>query len=142
MKLDETDLKILGFLKKDARTPYTTIGNELKIADSTVHLRVKRMVDQGIISRFTINVNGESFGKVSSLLMLDVVPGNFENVIPDLKTSDHVEEIMELQGPYVAALKISARNLAEMREEIVRIRKIPNVTRTEMITILKTWKTT
>jgi len=142
MKLDETDFKILGFLKKDAKTPFTEIGDALGIADSTVHIRVNKMVDEGVIDRFTIIVNDEALGRVASLLMMDVVPGHFEEVLPGLVQSENVKEIMELQGAYVAALKISADNLSKMRDEILRIRRIPNVTRTEMITILKTWKST
>jgi Lrp/AsnC family transcriptional regulator of lysine biosynthesis len=142
MKLDETDFKILEFLRKDARTPFTEIGNALEIADSTVHIRVEKMIAKAIIRGFTINVNNEALGRVSSLLMLDVVPGHFEEVVPGLIQSEKVEEIIELQGAYVAALKISANSLTEMRDEIVRIRRIPNVTLTEMITILKTWKPT
>ena len=142
MKLDEVDFKIIEFLKKDARTPFTEIGEALGLADSTVHLRAKKLIDEGIITKFTISVNEQSLGKVSSLLMMDVVPGTFEDVARNLMKIDYVEEILELQGPYVAQVKISANNLAEMREEILKIRKISNVTRTEMITILKDWKTT
>lgn len=142
MKLDETDFKILEFLRRDARTPFTDIGRALGIADSTVHIRVEKMIEQGVISKFTVTVNNEALGRVTSLLMLDVVPGCFEEVVPSLMQSEKVEEIFELQGAFVAALKISANSLTEMRDEIVKIRKIPNVTRTEMITILKTWKTT
>jgi DNA-binding Lrp family transcriptional regulator len=142
MKLDEKDFKILEFLKKNARMPFTEIGDSLEITDSTVHMRVKKMIDEGIISRFTIKVNYEALGKISSLLMLDVVPGHFEEILPTLVQSEKVEEIFELHGAHVAVLRISANNLVEMRNEILRIRKIPNVTRTEMITILKTWKTT
>jgi len=142
MKLDKKDFKILEFLKKDARIPFTEIGESLGITDSTVHMRVKKMIDAGIIGGFTIKINHEALGKVSSLLMVDAVPGHFEEILPDLVQSERVEEIFELHGAYVAALRISANNLIEMRDEIVRIRKIPNVTRTEMITILKTWKTT
>ena len=141
MKLDKTDFKILELLRKDARTPLPEIGNALGIADSTVHIRVDKMIDEGIINGFTIKVDCEALGKVSSLLTLDVAPGHFEEVLPKLVKSENVEEILELHGAYVAALKISANSLAEMRDEIVRIRRIPNVTRTEMITILKTWKT-
>ncbi len=142
MKLDETDMRILGLLIKDARIPFTEIGNTLGIADSTVHIRVKKMVDERVINRFTISVNDEALDRVSSLLMLDVAPGHFEEVLPELIESEKVEEVLELHGPYVAALKISANSLTDMRDEIVRIRKITNVTRTEMTTILKTWKTT
>ncbi len=141
VNLDEIDLKILESLKKDARKPFTEIGKELGIADSTVHLRVKKMLDEGVINKFSVSIHHEALGKVKSLLMLDVTPGCFEKILPTLMKDDSIEEIMELHGEYVAVLKISANNLAEMRDEIVKIRKTPNVTRTEMIAILKTWKT-
>jgi Lrp/AsnC family transcriptional regulator, regulator for asnA, asnC and gidA len=134
-------MKILKILKKDAKTPFTQIGNDLGIADSTVHIRVKKMIDEGIICKFTIKVIEEALGNVSCMLMIDVVPGHFEGVVSELIKSEHVDEILELQGKHVAILKLSASSLAELREEIVRIRKIPNMMRTEMATILKTWKT-
>jgi Lrp/AsnC family transcriptional regulator for asnA, asnC and gidA len=142
VKLDQKDFKILEFLRKDARMPFTEIADSLEITDSTVHIRVKKMVDEGIINGFTIKVNQEALGRVSSLLMLDVVPGHFEEILPKLVQREKIEEIFELHGAYVAAVRISANSLAEMRDEIVRIRKISNITRTEMIAILKTWKTT
>jgi Lrp/AsnC family transcriptional regulator for asnA, asnC and gidA len=142
MKLDEIDFKILGFLRKNARISYTEIGNALRIADSTVHIRIKKMMDEGIINRFTVNVNNEALGSVTCLLMLDVVPGHFEEVVPSLIQSENVEDIYETQGQHIAILKISANNLTEIRDEIVRIRKIPNVTESEMCIILKIWKNT
>jgi Lrp/AsnC family transcriptional regulator for asnA, asnC and gidA len=140
MKLDEIDFKILEFLRKDARTPYTEIGNALGIADSTVHIRVKKMVDAGVINRFTINVNNEVLGRVSCLLMLNVVPGHFEQLVPSLIESENIEEIYEVHGSHVAILRISCNSLKEIRDEIVTVRKMQNVTESEINTILKIWK--
>ena len=142
MKLDEIDFKILGFLRLNARTSYTEIGNALGIADSTVHIRVKKMMDEGVINRFTVDVNNEALGNVTCLLMLNVVPGHFEEVVPSLISSEKIEDVYEVQGQHVAILKISANNLTEIRNEIVRIRKIPNVIESEMCTILKIWQNT
>ena len=141
LNLDETDLQILEILRQDARIPFTEIGKKLGIADSTVHVRVKKMLNEGVISKFSVSVHHEAFGKVKSLLMLDVKPGCLEETLPILIKDDAVEEIMETHGEYVAVLKLCANSLGEMRDEIVKIRKIPNVTRTEMIAILKVWKT-
>jgi Lrp/AsnC family transcriptional regulator for asnA, asnC and gidA len=140
MKLDETDFKILEFLKKDARKPFTEIGNALEIADSTVHIRVEKMVNEGLIRRFTVDVNDEALGRLSCFLMIDVAPGHFGEVMRSLFQSGNVEEVYEFHGVHFAWIKISAASLPEMREEIIRVRKIPNVTRTEMNVVLKTWK--
>jgi Lrp/AsnC family transcriptional regulator, regulator for asnA, asnC and gidA len=139
--LDDIDLEILQILQQDSRMPFTEIGKQLGIADSTVHVRVKKMLEDGVIAKFSISIHHEALGKVESLLMLDVTPGCFEKIIPILIEDRCVEEILELHGEFVAMLKLSANNLAELRDEIVKIRLIPNVTRTEMIAILKVWKT-
>jgi len=56
LELDETDYKILEILRRDARTPFTDVGRDLGISDATVHVRVKKMIDEGIIKRYTIVV--------------------------------------------------------------------------------------
>ena len=66
MKFDEIDAKILEFLRKDSRIPYTDIGKALGITDSTVHIRVKKMLDEGIISNFAIRVDDEVLARAPS----------------------------------------------------------------------------
>jgi Lrp/AsnC family transcriptional regulator, regulator for asnA, asnC and gidA len=140
LAFDDIDLKILDILQRDSRMPFTEIGKRLGIADSTVHIRVKRMLKDGIIEKFSITIHHEALGKVESILMVDVAPGCFEEIVPVLIKDRCITEILELHGEFVASLKISANSFAELRNEIVKIRHIPNVTRTEMIAILKVWK--
>ena len=52
-KLDDLDWKILDILKSDARTSYVTIANQLKVSEGMIRQRVKKLVDGGIIKRFT-----------------------------------------------------------------------------------------
>ena len=54
MELDEIDYKILETLRRDARTPFTEVGRDLGISDATVHVRVNKMMGEGIIKRYTI----------------------------------------------------------------------------------------
>ncbi len=49
IKLDEIDQKILDILIDNTRTPFTEISKRLLISAGTVHVRVKKMEDQGIM---------------------------------------------------------------------------------------------
>ena len=76
MRLDKLDRQILAMLVEDARTPFTKIASNVtkelrkmgelgpkdKIPDTTIHFRVKKLKDNGIIRRFTINIPPESLG--------------------------------------------------------------------------------
>ena len=48
-KLDDVDHKILDLLIDNSRIPFTDIAKKLLISAGTVHVRVKKMEDAGII---------------------------------------------------------------------------------------------
>jgi Lrp/AsnC family transcriptional regulator for asnA, asnC and gidA len=56
--LDELDLQILSLLIKDCRTPYLEIARICHVSGGTIHVRMKKMEDMGIIkgSRILLNL--------------------------------------------------------------------------------------
>ena len=52
VKLDEIDHQILDMLIDNTRTPFTDIAKKLLISAGTVHVRVKKMEEAGIIGPF------------------------------------------------------------------------------------------
>lgn len=141
MELDEIDYKILEILRRDARTPFTDIGRDLGISDATVHVRVKKMMDDGIIKRYTIEVDEQALGRnVCGFLLLNVKPGSLEEVVGQLVKNEKVSAIYEIHGPNDLIVKIGAGDLDEMRNIILKIRETPNVATSELITVLKIWK--
>lgn len=61
-QLDETDQKIIRFLKEDSRIAYTKIAEKLQIPDTTVHFRIKKLKNAKIIKKFTVLLSSESLG--------------------------------------------------------------------------------
>ena len=114
----------------------------MEISDATVHVRVKRMLNDEIIKRYTVIVDEEVLGKkVSGFVMLNVTPGSLEEVIEHLLKMSNVNEIYEIHGPNDLILKIWGGTLEEMRNYLLKIREIPNVTSSELVTIYKIWQT-
>ena len=60
--LDEIDHKILDVLIENARTPFTDIAKKLLVSAGTIHVRVKKMEDEGIIQGSTLTLNYEKMG--------------------------------------------------------------------------------
>ncbi len=60
--LDDIDLKILSILMKDAKTPYTDIAKQLFVSSGTVHVRMKKMEEMGIIKSFNLQLNYHKLG--------------------------------------------------------------------------------
>ena len=60
--MDEIDRQIIGRLALDARRPLTEIAAEVGLSTSTVNERVRRLVAQGAIRRFTVDATPEALG--------------------------------------------------------------------------------
>ena len=61
-KLDEVDHQILDILIDNTRVPFTDISKKLLISAGTVHVRVKKMEDAGIIKGSSLNLDYEKLG--------------------------------------------------------------------------------
>ena len=61
--LDEKDLAILSILKKDSRRSTKAIATELDMPRATVHERIKRMAEKGVIKGFSVKVDHAKMGK-------------------------------------------------------------------------------
>ncbi|MDH5374778.1 MAG: Lrp/AsnC family transcriptional regulator [Candidatus Bathyarchaeota archaeon] len=141
MEPDEIDYKILETLRRDARTPFTEIGRDLGISDATVHVRVNKMMDAGIIKRYTIVVDEEALDrKIRGFMLINVNPGSLEEAANQLVENERVSAVYEIHGPNDLIVKVEAGSLDEMRELVLKVREIPNVATSELITVFKVWK--
>ena len=61
-KLDDTDHSILDMLIENTRTPFTDIAKKLKISAGTVHVRVKKMEEAGIITGSSLIIDYKKLG--------------------------------------------------------------------------------
>ena len=62
LKLDEIDHQILDMLIENTRTPFTDIAKKLDISAGTVHVRVRKMEESGIIKGSTLIVDYDKLG--------------------------------------------------------------------------------
>ena len=139
--LDETDTKILEILQRDARTPYTEIASTLGVSDSTIHVRIKKLKEEGVIKAYTIDVNQELLGKkVHGLAMINVNLGHLDTVVPKLVALDSVVKVYETHGVNDLVALIDAVDLDGLRNVLMQMRTIENITSTALTTILKIWK--
>ena len=53
-EIDKIDLDILKNLSSNAKISFTDLASKILVSPSTVHVRVKKMEDVGIIRNFTI----------------------------------------------------------------------------------------
>ncbi|AXO79144.1 winged helix-turn-helix transcriptional regulator [Olleya aquimaris] len=132
-KLDEIDHQILDMLIENTRVPFTDIAKKLLISAGTVHVRVKKMEDAGIIKGSSLTLDYKKLG-YSFIAYVGVFLQNTS------KTSFVLERISEI--PYVTVAhvttgkfnifcKIRARNTEHAKDVIFMLDDIEGVYRTE-----------
>ena len=136
MYRDNTDEKILGFLRDDSRGSFVEIGKKLKLSESAVRRRVKNMVDSGAITKFTVEEGGDQ----PEALVLVSADSSIDTSKVSLKLTklDGIKKIYEITGQYDICVIIQAPTINEINACIDDLRKISGVTDTNTVIILKT----
>jgi Lrp/AsnC family transcriptional regulator for asnA, asnC and gidA len=142
IKLDEIDKKIIALLQEDSRKPFVEIAKELGLSDPTIHVRVKKLQEAGIIEKFTAVLAPAKVEKgIAAFVEINVKPNTIEEVIGNLGGLDEVLEIHETFGDYDLIAKLRAKTNEDLRDLVARkIRTIPHIVNTKVTTVLKTRK--
>lgn len=136
--VDAIDMKILSFLKEDARIPYTKIAKEIGLSEAAVRKRVERMRDEGIIKRFTVEV--ETNEKVKALILISVQPSYPNPQVAQMaKKIEGIDQVFEVAGDVDIVAVASGKNIQEINKYIDDIRKVEGVVKTSSMIVLRSW---
>ena len=138
-KLDELDMKILTELVKDSSISIPKLSKKIKTNPSVTYSRVKRLVNRGIINKFTIEVNEEMLGyNVSAIIGINIDPKRREEVVKGLLALPEVREISEVTGRFDIIAKVKTKSLDALREFVSgKIGGIPGLIKSETFLEMK-----
>ena len=136
--LDEVDHQILDILIDNTRIPFTDISKRLLVSAGTVHVRVKKMEDAGIIKGSSLTLDyvklGYSFIAYAGIFIDKT--SRTQQIINDLRAIPYVTVAHVTTGKFNIFCKVRARDTLHAKEIIFNIDDIEGVSRTEtMITM-------
>jgi len=134
MEIDEIDRKILSILMKDANRPYTKIAEEIHVSGGTVHVRMKKLTQMGIVtgSNLTINYNKLGFDITAFLGIFLDKSSLYEEVAEELKRIPEVVAAHYTTGNYSIFAKIVCKDTNHLRDVLHdKIQMISAIQRTE-----------
>ena len=142
IELDDIDKRIIEMLQEDSRKPFVEIAKELGLSDPTIHGRVKKLQEAGVIEKFTAVLAPAKVEKgIAAFVEINVKPNTIEEVIGNLGGIDEVLEIHETFGDYDLIAKLRTKTNEDLRDLVAReIRTIPYIVNTKVTTVLKTRK--
>ena len=122
MEIDNKDTKIIDILRQSSREPIREIAKKTKIRPSTVHQRIQKLIENGIIEKFTIKLNNKAVGENFIVFML-VKGSTTEYIDNKFLGNNHVKEVLGVTGEYDLLIKLKFENVDEFHEFILNFRK-------------------
>lgn len=137
-EIDESDMRILETLKKNARTPYTSIAKDLGISEAAVRKRIDKLIRAGIIKRFGIEYELEN--EIRALVYVRSTPPiPAPEISRKIARLQGVETVYETTGEYDIVVIVRGANIATINKTIDDIRSIQGVSSTNSSIILRAW---
>jgi len=138
-KLDNVDHQILDMLIDNSRVPFTDIAKKHNVSAGTIHVRVKKMEDAGIITGSSLTVDytklGYSFIAYVGIFLHKTSQTKF--VLERLKTIPNVTVAHITTGKFNIFCKIRAQDTTHAKDIIYDIDDIEGVLRTETMISLE-----
>jgi Lrp/AsnC family transcriptional regulator for asnA, asnC and gidA len=133
-EIDNVDLKILSLLMKDAKSPYTEIAKKVFVSGGTVHVRMKKMEDLGIVKGSTLDIDYSKLGyDVQAFLGIFLQKNSMYEVVANkLKAIPEIVSVNYTTGAYSIFAKLICRDTKHLRDVLHdKVQKIEGIERTE-----------
>lgn len=138
-KLDNIDHQILDMLIDNSRVPFTDIAKKHNVSAGTIHVRVKKMEDAGIISGSTLIVDYKKLGYTFIAYVGIFIDKSSQTkfVLERLKAIPNVTVAHITTGKFNIFCKIRAKSTTHAKDIIFQIDDIDGVLRTETMISLE-----
>ena len=113
--MDEIDRMILNILQMNNKTPFHKIAKQLKIGSSTVHYRIQKMVENGVIENFSAIVNPEKIGyKMTAIVGLSVDQRKIDKIAKKIASFEEAQVVAETSGDHDLIVQVISKSQEDL----------------------------
>lgn len=134
LELDDTDHQIISIMLDDAKTSYADIGQKLFVSGGTVHVRLKKLTEQSVITGYKLKVDFSKLGfDIIAFIGIFLEKSQFyPDVIKALKEIPEIVSAHYTTGNYSIFARVMCKDTDHLREVLSnKIQKIEGIQRTE-----------
>lgn len=137
--LDPMDLKILNLLCVDAKSSFAEMAKKVGLSAPAVHARVKRMEKDGVIRKYTVDVNPASLGLiVTAIVRMQTGANRCREVSREVEKYPEVVECYVVAGEDDLLMKIRTSTPFQVLEVMDRLKQKGLVSRTQTHLVMET----
>jgi len=137
---DKIDLQILEMLRDDAKKPFTEVARKVNVSPGTVHVRMHKMEEAGIVEKTTLKLNYARIGyDITAFIGIFLEKSAlYEKVLAKLKQIPEITSIHYTTGNYSMFVKIHCRDTNHLKEVLHdKMQQVEGIERTETMISLE-----
>ena len=143
--IDDKDLKILELLKSNAKLTTKQISKKTLLPITTVHNRIKKLENLGVIKNYSVVIDHKKLGKsISAYILMNI---NYvylkekkitkHQLAQQLSTHPMVDKISMVTGETDMVLKVIVNDVSQLDDFVTKyLRNIDGVQRTKTMLVL------
>jgi DNA-binding Lrp family transcriptional regulator len=138
VRLDPVDLRLVEALRTDSRQSVNELAARVNVSRATAYQRLARLREEGVIRRFTIDVDHRKLGQpIAALVLVSVVQHAWRGVGERLRHLPGVEWLALSTGSYDYILLVRAPDIDHLRDVVLEgLQAIPDVASTQTLLLL------
>lgn len=139
-EIDNIDLQILNILNHNAKKPYTEVAKKVFVSGGTVHVRMKKMEDMGLVKGSTLELDFTKMGyDISAFIGIYLEKSAlYDKVIAQLKEIMEITNLHYTTGNYSIFAKLYCKDTKHLKDILYdKIQKIQGISRTDTMISLE-----
>lgn len=139
-EIDNTDIRILEILRDDAKKPFTEVARRVNVSQGTVHVRMAKLEEAGIVEKTTLKLNYARLGyDITAFIGIYLEKSAlYDKVVARLKEIQEITSIHYTTGNYSMFVKIHCRDTNHLKEVLHdKMQQVDGIERTETMISLE-----
>ncbi|MBU5676413.1 Lrp/AsnC family transcriptional regulator [Alkaliphilus sp. MSJ-5] len=126
--MDEIDKKIVELLQDNSRISITDIGKLINLSRPSVSERITRLVEKGILAKFTASVPAHTVGhEVSFFMEISDLKVSCDKIVNILLSNEYVTEVHCVTGNINYIVRASMPSIEMMNQFLSELMKYSQV---------------
>ncbi|MFH8080815.1 MAG: winged helix-turn-helix transcriptional regulator [Candidatus Aenigmatarchaeota archaeon] len=121
------DYKIIKILENNSRIKYTRLGKILGISEAAVRKKISKLMKEGIIKKFTVEVDWKHLNMNLAIIGFDACPEKIDEIILSVKNFPNIKKFYFTSGDHDFLIFITYHNKNDLTKFIKKLKKTEGI---------------
>lgn len=123
-----SNLELLKLLRGNSRISFVDIARHFHVSETAVRKRVKKLEEEGIIRKYTIEIDPKKIGmNIDSLIGIDTLPEKYIQTIEKLREMEEVITLCSSSGDHMILIECWFENSKELAKFVKKLEAMEGI---------------